>query len=42
MSAPEVAISGTSNQSQQYDFIVVNYANADMVGHTGNFRAIAV
>ena len=23
----------------QYDFIVVNYANADMVGHTGNFSA---
>ncbi|MET0155152.1 MAG: 2,3-bisphosphoglycerate-independent phosphoglycerate mutase [Rickettsiales bacterium] len=22
-----------------YDFIVVNYANADMVGHTGNFAA---
>lgn len=25
--------------SQQYDFIVCNYANADMVGHTGNFKA---
>lgn len=25
--------------SQQYDFIVCNYANADMVGHTGNFTA---
>jgi len=24
---------------QKYDFIVVNYANADMVGHTGNFQA---
>lgn len=23
----------------KYDFIVVNYANADMVGHTGNFKA---
>lgn len=26
-------------QSQQYDFIVCNFANADMVGHTGNFEA---
>lgn len=26
-------------QSQKYDFILVNYANADMVGHTGNFEA---
>lgn len=25
--------------NQQYDFIVCNYANADMVGHTGNFDA---
>lgn len=24
---------------ESYDFIVVNYANADMVGHTGNFEA---
>lgn len=26
-------------QSQKYDFILLNYANADMVGHTGNFDA---
>ncbi len=25
-------------ESQSYDFIVVNYANADMVGHTGLFE----
>ncbi len=25
--------------SENYDFIVVNYANADMVGHTGNLEA---
>lgn len=25
--------------AQKYDFIVVNFANADMVGHTGNFAA---
>lgn len=27
-------------RSQQYDFIVVNYANGDMVGHTGVYEAI--
>ena len=26
--------------TQQYDFIVVNYANGDMVGHTGIYSAI--
>ncbi|MFN7097334.1 MAG: 2,3-bisphosphoglycerate-independent phosphoglycerate mutase [Gammaproteobacteria bacterium] len=26
-------------QSKQYDFIVCNFANPDMVGHTGNFGA---
>lgn len=26
-------------QSGAYDFIVINYANADMVGHTGNIQA---
>ncbi len=25
--------------SQEFDFIVCNYANADMVGHSGNFQA---
>lgn len=25
--------------SDQYDFIICNYANADMVGHTGNYDA---
>ncbi|MCD6046116.1 MAG: phosphoglycerate mutase, partial [Gammaproteobacteria bacterium] len=25
--------------SQQYDFILCNYANADMVGHSGDFAA---
>ena len=27
-------------QTQQYDFIVCNYANGDMVGHTGVYEAI--
>ena len=26
-------------ESKQYDVIICNYANADMVGHTGNFEA---
>ncbi len=29
-----------SIKSQEYDFIVVNYANGDMVGHTGVYDAI--
>ncbi len=28
-------------RTQQYDFIVVNFANGDMVGHTGIYHAIA-
>ena len=27
-------------ETQKYDFIVVNYANGDMVGHTGVYEAI--
>ena len=40
MSAPEVtdAVVGAI-ESGQYDFIIVNYANGDMVGHTGVFAA---
>jgi len=26
-------------KSQEYDFILINYANADMLGHTGNLKA---
>lgn len=26
-------------QEERYDFIAINYANADMVGHTGNLQA---
>jgi 2,3-bisphosphoglycerate-independent phosphoglycerate mutase len=40
MSALEVTdkmIQGISDKA--YDFILVNYANADMVGHTGNMKA---
>ena len=26
-------------EKDKYDFIIVNYANPDMIGHTGNFKA---
>lgn len=40
MSAPEVTDRLTrAITSGVYDFIVCNYANSDMVGHTGNFSA---
>lgn len=29
----------TSIQQEKYDFIILNYANCDMVGHTGNIEA---
>ncbi|TSC82927.1 MAG: 2,3-bisphosphoglycerate-independent phosphoglycerate mutase [Parcubacteria group bacterium Gr01-1014_19] len=29
----------TTLEKQKYDFIVVNFANGDMVGHTGNLKA---
>ncbi|MDE5617243.1 MAG: 2,3-bisphosphoglycerate-independent phosphoglycerate mutase [Ureaplasma sp.] len=41
--APEMSANEITKKIEelinQYDFIVVNYANADMVGHTGNFNA---
>ena len=41
MSAPEVCVKLTDAiRTGQYDFIVVNYANGDMVGHTGVYGAI--
>lgn len=40
MSAPEVAKEAIKAiESEKYDFIAVNLANPDMVGHTGNFEA---
>lgn len=40
MSAPEVADRLVKAiHSHQYDVIICNFANADMVGHTGNFAA---
>ncbi len=41
MSAPEVTDRLTESiRSGKYDFIVVNFANGDMVGHTGVYDAI--
>ena len=39
MSAPEVGEAVRKAMEEGYDFIVVNFANGDMVGHTGNFEA---
>lgn len=38
MSAKEIKEAVISNLNE-YDFIAVNFANADMVGHTGNFNS---
>ncbi len=39
MSAPEVGEAVRKAIDEQTDFIVVNFANGDMVGHTGNVEA---
>lgn len=39
MSAHEVAEATLRGMREGYDFIVVNFANGDMVGHTGNLEA---
>ena len=39
MSAPEVTKAVLSAMDEGYEFVVVNFANGDMVGHTGNFQA---
>ena len=39
MSAPEVTDKLVEAIEAQYDLIVVNYANPDMVGHTGDLKA---
>ncbi|HIP17812.1 MAG TPA: 2,3-bisphosphoglycerate-independent phosphoglycerate mutase [Sulfurovum sp.] len=39
MSAPEVGDAVRKAMDEAYDFIVVNFANGDMVGHTGNYDA---
>jgi len=39
MSAEEVGETVLKAMDEEYDFIVVNFANGDMVGHTGDFEA---
>lgn len=39
MSAAEVGDAVLKAMDEGYDFIVVNFANGDMVGHTGDFEA---
>jgi len=39
MSAVEVTKKCVSCMEKDYDFILMNYANPDMVGHTGNLEA---
>lgn len=39
MSADKITDFVLSVATKKFDFIVINYANADMVGHTGNFQA---
>lgn len=43
--APEMSANFITKEAEQsmqkgYDFIVMNYANADMVGHTGDYNAV--
>ncbi len=41
MSAPEVAVAlADALNTQKYDFVALNFANCDMVGHTGIYEAI--
>ena len=39
MSAEAVGDAVLEAMQEGYDFVVVNFANGDMVGHTGNFQA---
>jgi 2,3-bisphosphoglycerate-independent phosphoglycerate mutase len=39
MSAKEITDALLNEMDNNYDFILVNYANGDMVGHTGDFNA---
>lgn len=40
MKAPEISNAvEKAVVSEKYDFILVNFSNADMVGHTGNFKS---
>lgn len=40
MSAPEVTSELLKAMEEDYDFYLVNFANCDMVGHTGDYHAV--
>ena len=42
MSAVEVGDAVINAMDDEYDFVVVNFANGDMVGHTGDFEAAKI
>ncbi|MCW8895898.1 MAG: 2,3-bisphosphoglycerate-independent phosphoglycerate mutase [Sulfurimonas sp.] len=42
MSAIEVGSAVLKAMDEEYDFVVVNFANGDMVGHTGDFEAAKI
>lgn len=42
MSAKEVGSVVLKAMDEEYDFVVVNFANGDMVGHTGDFEAAKI
>jgi 2,3-bisphosphoglycerate-independent phosphoglycerate mutase len=42
MSAKAVGSAVLTAMDEEYDFIVVNFANGDMVGHTGDFEAAKI
>nr|WP_321266465.1 2,3-bisphosphoglycerate-independent phosphoglycerate mutase [uncultured Sulfurimonas sp.] len=42
MSAPEVGEVVLKAMDEEYDFVVVNFANGDMVGHTGDEKAAMI
>ncbi len=39
MSAPQVGEAVRTAMDEAYDLVIVNFANGDMVGHTGNYEA---
>lgn len=42
MSAIEVGQAVLNAMDDEYDFVVVNFANGDMIGHTGDFEAAKI
>jgi 2,3-bisphosphoglycerate-independent phosphoglycerate mutase len=42
MSAPQVGEAVLTAMNESYDFVVVNFANGDMVGHTGNYESACI